>query len=199
VTQGGSGNRAAGVADCLEVHFKDSIAALDGIAMQQKNVGGRTILIWVGPGWPQLSDVLFKRFTSKARAEYFDQVVDVHRDLRDAQITLDAVGPHDGSREKDFDHVDLRALSEGAASPANASAASLALPILATQTGGRIFTSSHDVLADLNTCIRDAEQYYAVSFEAITATSPHELHRIEVKVNRPGVDVRTLNAYYAEP
>ena len=199
VTQGGIGSRAAGVADCLEVHFKDSLAALDGIAMQQKNVGGRTILIWVGPGWPLLSDVLFKRFTPKAQAEYFDQVVEVLRDLRDSQITLDAVGPQDGTREKELARVDLKALNAGATSPANASPASLALPVLATQTGGRIFTSSHDVLADLNTCIRDAYQYYALSFEAITSTTPHELRRIEVKVNRPDADVRALSLYYAEP
>ena len=196
--QDGVDSRAAEASDCLNIHFKDSLAALDGIAQQQKNVGGRTILIWVGPGWPLLSDVQFKRFSPRAQAEYFDHVVQVLRDLRDAQITLDGVGPQDVTREREQARVDLRTLNAPASS-ADASPASLALPVLAAQTGGRVLTSSHDVLADLNTCIRDAVQYYAVSFEAIPSTSPHELHRIEVKVNRPGVDVRTLNLYYAEP
>jgi VWFA-related protein len=199
VTQGSIGVRAAGVANCLEAHFKDSIAALDGIALQQKNVGGRTILIWVGPGWPLLSDVEFNRFTPKAKAEFFDQVVEVHRDLRDSQITLDGVSPEDGTREKEMARVDIKSLAAGATTPANAVPASLALPVLSAQTGGRLFQSSRDVLGDLTSCMRDAEQYYALSFEAITSTSPHEFHRLALKVNKPGLNLRTLDAYYAEP
>jgi VWFA-related protein len=194
-----AGSRPSGEADCLEAHFKDSVAALDGIAMQQKNVGGRTLLIWVGPGWPLLSDAEFKRFTPKAHAEYFDQVVQVLHDLRDAQITLDAIGPADGTRANGQPRIDLKSSNTGIASREDSTPGSLALPILVTQTGGHVLTSSHDVLADLNTCIRDAEQYYAVSFEAITSASPHELHRIELKVNRPKLELRTLSLYYAEP
>ena len=197
--QGGIGQRAAGIAECLQVHFKDSIAALDGIALQQKTIGGRTILIWAGAGWPILSDVEFGRLTPKARAGYFEEVVEVLRDLRDSQVTIDVVSPPDGTREKELARIDVKALIAGTNSVNDAGPSSLALPVLATQTGGRTLTESRDLTADLSSCIRDAAGYYALLFEAMPAASPHEFHRIEVKVNRPNLDVRTMTAYYAEP
>jgi len=197
--QGGIGQRAIGVAECLRVHFKDSISALDGIAQQQKTIGGRTILIWIGPGWPILSDVEFGQLTPRAHAGFFDEVAEVLRDLREAQVTLDAVAPPDGTRQKELARVDEKALIEGTNSMRDAGPPSLALPVLAAQTGGRVLTASRDVIADLNSCIRDADSYYAVLFEAMPASSPHEFHRIEMKVSRPGLEVRTMTAYYAEP
>jgi len=196
--QGGVGERA-GNPECLRVHSRDSIAALDGIAEQQKNIGGRTILIWAGAGWPVLSEVDFGRLTPKAQVSYFDEMVDVLRDLRQAQVTIDAVAPPDGTREEDPARIDMKALFAGTGSARNAGPMSLALPVLAAQTGGRALTASRDLPADLASCIRDADGYYVVLFEAMPATSPHEFHKLEMRVNRPDLDVRTLNAYYAEP
>ncbi len=195
----GRGDRDSGVAHCLQVHFKDSVAALDGIAQQQKTVGGRTILIWVGPSWPLLSDAEFQRLTPREQAGFFDEVVDLHHHLRDAQVTVDAVAPADVSGEKEPVSIDVKAPFAESISALNSGPAGLALPILARQSGGRAFTASRDLTTDLASCLRDADGYYAISFEAMTATAPHEFHRLEVRINRPNVEVRTLSVYYAEP
>ena len=193
------GNRAVGVATCLEAHFKDSVSALDGIAQQQLTVGGRTILIWVGPGWPLLSDVEFQQATQKARKGFFQELVSVLRDLRAAQITLDAVGPRDATREAEIARVDLPALTAGTATAEGAGPSCLALPVLAQQTGGRVMASSNDVAADLTKFLDDAAWYYALSFNPPPAASGVELRSLEVKVNRPGLNIRTVTRYYVEP
>ena len=57
--KGGNDQRRAATVDfatCRAVHFRDSIGALDSIAQKQLTAGGRTLLIWVGPGWPNLSN-----------------------------------------------------------------------------------------------------------------------------------------------
>jgi VWFA-related protein len=193
---GSDGDKDSGVAQCLQVHFKDSVSALDGIAQQQKTVGGRTILIWVGPSWPLLSDQESQRLTPREQAGLSDEVVDLHHHLRDAQVTIDVVTAGGGTPEKDL---------AGMAQPAGSSArnsgglASLALPILARQSGGRVFTASSSLLDDLASCIHDADGYYAITFDAMTALTPHEFHRLEVRINRPNIEVRTLSVYYAEP
>lgn len=187
------------VANCLRVHFRDSIAALDGIAQQQKNLGGRTILIWVGPGWPVPTGPEFDQQTAKARAGLFDELANVLRDLRDAQVTIDAISPPDETREKEQEREGLKMLMEGTRPARETMPASFALPIVATLSGGRALTASHELTADLSSCIHDADAYYVVSFEAMPATSPHQFHKIEVKVKRPGLDVRTMTQYYAEP
>lgn len=190
---------AADFAKCLRVHFRDSISALNNLAQQQRAIGGRTILIWVGPGWPVLSEAELGRLTAQAQTVFFSDLVGVLDDLRDAQVTLDGIEPPDSAREKELAGVDMKALIAGTDSERSAGPASLALPVLAAQTGGRVLSSSDDITADLLSCMRDAAGYYAVSFVAMPATSPHEFHRVEVKVNRPGLDVRTLTTYYAEP
>ncbi len=193
------GARAAGVARCLEVHFKDSVAALDGIAQQQLAIGGRTILIWVGPGWPLLSDVEFKQLTPAARKTYFGEIVTVLHDLDAAQVTLDAVGSRDAAREAEIARVDLHTLTAGTTSPENAAPSSLALQILAQQTGGHVDSGSSNIPASLGKFLDDADWYYALSFIPPPAQNGVELRAIEVKVNRPGVTIRTATGYYLQP
>jgi VWFA-related protein len=197
--QSGIGGRAEDVAKCHKVHFRDSIAALDGIANQQRSIGGRTILIWAGPGWPLPSDVEFQRLSTKARQTFFEETVDLVRDLREAQVTIDEISPPDGAREAEMARVDMPALSAGTTSAREAGPADVALSVLARQTGGRVLNKSDDVTADLASCIHDADVYYSVTFEMMHAAAPHEFHPVELKVNRPGLQVRTMTEYYAEP
>ena len=199
VGHSGIGERAVTVAQCLEVHFKDSLAALDGIADQQAHLGGRTLLIWVGPGWPLLSGPEFQRMSPKAQETMFDEIVTVLRDLREAQVTVDAISPRDGTREAELARVDAADLMAGTTSSRSAIPAGLALPVLARQTGGLVNARSSDVMADLTECIHDADGYYAFSFEADPAANGAvQLHSIDLKVNRPGAKVRTMTTYYAE-
>lgn len=193
------GDKDPGADHCLQVHFKDSVAALDGMAQQQKTLGGRTILIWVGPSWPLLSDAEFQRLTPREQAGFFDEVVDLHHHLRDAQVTVDAVAPGDLAGEKEPVDIDVKAPTAVGVSALNAGSAGLALPVLARQTGGRALIASRDLTTDLASCLRDADSYYAITFNAMTATAPHEFHRLELRINRPNVEVRTLSVYYAEP
>jgi VWFA-related protein len=193
-----SGPHSSDDANCTRVHFKDSLAALDGIAQEQTNRGGRTILIWVGPGWPLPSDGEFNQLTPKARKNYFDEVVTVLHDLRAAQVTLDAVAPRDPMRG-DEKAIVIPHLPTGTASPESARPDSLGLPVLAQQTGGQVIASSSDITADMGRLLDDADWYYAVSFIPPPAQNGVELRSLEVKVNRPGLNVRTMTAYYTEP
>ena len=194
-----TGSGGAGAATCLQVHFKDSVSALDGIAQEQLAIGGRTLLIWVGPGWPLLSDAEFQQASQKARQGFFQELVTVLHDMRAAQVTLDAVGPRDATREAEIAHVDLHTLTAGTATPESAGPSCLALPVLAQQTGGRVMAASDDVAADLGKLLDDGDWYYTISFNAPPAQNGVELHALEVKVSRPDLHVRTLTEYYTEP
>jgi VWFA-related protein len=189
----------ADAANCLQVHFKDSLAALDGIAQQQLSLGGRTILIWVGPGWPLVSVAEFQQLAPKARKNYFDEIVTVLHDLRAAQVTLDVVAPPDTTHEDEKTIVIPPPPTAGAVSPESARPDSLALSVLAQQTGGLVTTTSSDIVADLGKFLDDADWYYALSFNSPPAQNGVELRSLEVKVNRPGLNVRTMICYYTEP
>jgi VWFA-related protein len=194
VAEGGSSDDFA---NCQKVHFRDSLSALDGLAQQQKSIGGRTILIWLGQGWPSFPDIAVGHLSEKIRSALFENVVDLMRDFRDAQMTIDVIAPVGNAREKD--RTPWNRLPLGTESAQNVTPENLALPVLAAQTGGRALTESNDLGADLVTCIRDADSYYALTFQQMRTISSHELHKVAVKVTRPGLDERALSVYYAEP
>jgi len=185
-------------AACLNQRFIRSVSTLNELAQHEVNVHGRLILIWIGSGWPLLSSHEFRPDTKALKQNFFHYLVELSTSLREAQITLDAVSP------KDFFHTtQLRSDHDndyfnGVPSEEEVSAGSLALQVLAHQSGGQILEGSKDVAADLATCISDAESYYVLSFDSAPATSPGEYHPLEVKVNRPGLTLRTNTFYYAQ-
>jgi len=186
-----AGSQAADVINCLQVHLKDSLAVLDGIAQQQVHVGGRTILIWVGAGWPLLSDL---EATPKVRKSYSDEFVTILNDLRASQVTVDNLGTHEADISAERRSLDQpQELSSETGRPAF-----IALPMLAQQTGGRVITDSNDIPGDLGKLLYDAEWYYALSFNPPPSANGAELRSLEVKVSRPGLNVRTMTGYYPD-
>jgi hypothetical protein len=92
-----------------------------------------------------------------------------------------------------------QAFLNGVATADQASSGNLALPVLAYQSGGQVLEESTDLAADIDKCIADAKSYYVLSFDSAPAVNADEYHSLQVKVNKPGLTVRTNTAYYAQP
>jgi VWFA-related protein len=71
-----------------------SLNALERISEAANTKAGRTLLIWIGPGWPMLENpnVLF---TTHEYAAQFDRVVTISGEMRDARVTLYSIYPTD--------------------------------------------------------------------------------------------------------
>jgi VWFA-related protein len=177
--------------NCRDRHVSRSLSALVKIADEQASMPGRSLLVWIGPGWPLLS--------GSQQVDWFRRTVRTMTSIRDAQLTLDVVSTADLEHGKDFRHVDWTDANDGAAGPKGATAANLALPVIAGQSGGVVFGKSKTMAADIAACLTGADHYYAVSFDAPPASSPDELHTVEVKVNHPDATVRAIRLYYAQP
>jgi VWFA-related protein len=185
-------------ATCRAVHFKDSISALDGIAQQQLSTGRRTLLIWMGSGWPTLSSTDLQRLTPKQQHDYAREFATITHDLRAAQITVYSLTPEKRNLNKDLAGNLGSTQASGSASTGHLPR--LAVDEFAERTGGRAIGASSELIADLHRCIRDAKWYYMFSFNAPPAQSvTGEMHSLAVKVNRPGVEVRAMDRYYTEP
>ena len=194
-------NKKAGQVDaatCRAVHFKDSIAALDGIAQQQLSTGARTLLIWIGSGWPVLSSADLQRLTPKQQHDYVREFTTVLHDLRAAQMTVYTLTAEDQrSNQENATAVGKMTISAAGPPP---QLPRLAVDELATRTGGKAISGSSQLTTDLHACIRDAQWYYALSFNApLARNDAGEMHSLAVKVNRPGVEVRSMDLYYTEP
>ncbi|MBS1806303.1 MAG: VWA domain-containing protein [Acidobacteria bacterium] len=183
---------------CRAVHFRDSVAALDGVALQQLATGGRTLLVWMGSGWPLPTESGLEGLAVQDRDSHEKHFVQVLHDLRAAQVTVysvvfgsdsNSIGTNSGTAE-----------SSNVLMPAADALLFFNLSEFARRTGGRALHSSTDLTSSLRECARDAEWYYSVAFNAPPAQSGFgELHSLEVKIDRPNLEVRTMTSYYSEP
>lgn len=185
--EGLEGTRNGG---CRRKHLDGSLAALQRVAKEQSDVAGRSVIVWVGPGWSPAA--LGKH------ADWFPRVVAATDALRDAQATLDFVSTEDYQRAKEFRHVNWAALEQGASSEKQGSAADLSLPALARQSGGLVFNESKDVSKGIEACLGGSDHYYLVAFDPSPTPAKDELHSVSVKVNSKGASVNAPTLYYGE-
>jgi VWFA-related protein len=69
---------------------------------------------------------------------------------------------------------------------------------LADETGGASITISNDLAAGLARMARDASSYYLLGYQP-ERTPDGKWHRLQVKVGRPGLEVRARRGYVATP
>jgi VWFA-related protein len=201
----GHGNKSYGLSlekvndgNCLNERFALSVTALSNFAAAQKNVPGRVIVIWIGPGWPLLAGPEFHADTPEIRLNFFDHFVLLSRTLREAQVTVDAVSSPDLLRKPELQTVQLRSFADGPHTEEQARASDFALQSVVTKSGGRI-TESNSIADQITRCVANVQTYYALSFDYLPSSKPDEYHSLQVKVNKPGAKVLTNTLYYAEP
>jgi VWFA-related protein len=184
--------------NCLNQRFITSISALTRFAKLQIDIPGRVILIWMGSGWPLLNNKQFRPDDASVKAGFFGNLMQVSTALREAQITLDVLLPSSLFRvaESRDEHDD--AFFNGVPNQDEVTAASLGVQALAHQSGGQVLIGAKNISGGIAACMADAQSYYELTFDSAPAAQFGEYHSLQVKVDKPGVTVRTNTVYYAE-
>jgi VWFA-related protein len=71
------------------------------------------------------------------------------------------------------------------------------LRVLADNTDGRAIVNRNDLAAGMKQIMRDASGYYLLGYTSSAAPTDGKFHAIEVRVKRPGVDIRARKGYFA--
>jgi hypothetical protein len=114
-------------------------------------------------------------------------------------MTVDTVATPDLLHSAGFSSGYYSPFLAAVTAPPQANAGNLALPVLASQSGGQVLDDGKDIAAEIAACLADADSWYALSFESAPSAQPDEYRTLQVKVNKPGLITRTNPAYYAEP
>jgi VWFA-related protein len=183
-----------GAAERIEI----SLRALDSVAQFESRRPGRKLLIWVSPGWA-VFDNPNVIVTSQQQRSFFSMIVDFSTRLRQAQVTLysvDPLGTWDAAGPRTFlwENYMKPVTKENKSNTGN-----LALEVMAFQSGGKVLSGSNNVAGEIAQCVEDASAWYTLSFDPQRADAPNTWHSVEVKVDKPGLKVRTRNGYYAQP
>jgi hypothetical protein len=67
---------------------------------------------------------------------------------------------------------------------------------MAETTGGRAFVNDNDVERHIPAVLSESSSYYLLGVDRPASREEGQLHRVEVRVNRRGVNVRTRQGYY---
>jgi VWFA-related protein len=184
--------------NCLNQRFITSISALTRFAKLQVDIPGRVILIWLGSGWPLLNNKQFRPDDASVKAGFFGNLVQVSTALREAQVTLNVLLPSSLFRIAESRDEHDNAFFNGVPNQDEVTAASLGVQALAHQSGGQVLIGAKNISGGIAACMTDVQSYYELTFDSAPAAQFGEYHSVQVKVNKPGVTVRTNTVYYAE-
>lgn len=167
------------------------------IAIEHRELTGRKVLIWMGPGWHANSWQYHDAETA------FDSLIELSTRIREARLAICQIPPPvdpTNATPQPFDLADpkslvaVRSVAELKKDPQLFSD-HVALPALTLQSGGVvIYKASKDEIGD---CLRSARNFYTLSFNPAKTSQIHEFHELKVVV--PDVTTRTSTGYYDEP
>jgi len=181
--------------------FQRSAHQMENIAENEALKPGRKLLIWVGPGWPMLTQTELGYYSAKDQQRLFDGIVELSTKLREARMAVYSVAPASaGAGGSGSTYVfAYQDYLKGVKSPKQAASGDLALKVLAVQSGGRVLGPDNDLAAQIDNCIGDANVFYRISFDPPHADHADEYHDLKVVVDKPGMTARTNTGYYNQP
>jgi VWFA-related protein len=167
------------------------ISTLRKIATEEAQKPGRKIVVWIGSGWPIFNRVGGVELSARERHGIFNSVISISTALRKARITLYCVNSGGAASFSTYYEEFLKPVTTAS----DAEEGDVNLQVLAVQSGGLVLKASNDVSSMLQHCIAEADSFYILTVVA-PLTGPEKFHKIEVKVNTTGIQVRTRNGYY---
>jgi VWFA-related protein len=166
-----------------------TLAALRAIGRATAGYPGRKNLIWVSAAFP----FTLVPETSGSFEHFRNYASEIRRTasvLTDAQV---AVYPVDARGLVGASFVDVANPTD----PFRIVSSHATMNQLAADTGGKAYYNRNDIDVAVNSAMADGGSYYSLAYYPEDKKWDGKFRRIEVKVNRPGVQVRHRRGYYA--
>lgn len=173
--------------------LQKSLQQLGQLIEYERPKPGRKLLLVISPGWPLLIRA-GDQSDMRQRSGVFNSLVQLTNQLREANITLYCLDPFDLGRTDPFEY---QGYLKGVASVKDATYPNLGLQVLATHTGGQVLINGRDISGEIADAVRDASPSYDLTFAPAPGDRANEYHALEVRVDKPGLKVRTTAGYYA--
>jgi VWFA-related protein len=172
-----------------------SMQALDAMIAYEQARPGRKLMVWFSDGWALLSGVNVQP-SQKEEQGIFARIVAASTRLREARITLYQIAPYGSEAAGSLRSSYYEEFLKGVKSANQSVYGNLGLPVLAVQSGGRVFNTTNDLTGALASCASDADYFYVIGFDTFPADDPNEYHSLQIKVDKAGAKARTRTGYY---
>jgi VWFA-related protein len=156
--------------------------ALEAIANHLASLPGRKNLIWISGSFPFQIGMGSIGGTAEQRS-FGNEVESAARALSNANV---AIYP-----------IDARGLVASRGGRGTAGPDVDSMVVLADRTGGRAFYNTNDITGAIHRAIDDSRVTYVLNYYPNHNQWDGRFREIKVKVNRPGVEVRSRRGYFA--
>jgi hypothetical protein len=146
------------------------------------------------PGDPR--NVWMQRLPPANMIELAQRTEDIFRRAQRANVTVYPIDPTGLDGMRSYVSAQLGPNNLGV-STVKAAAQQDYLAAAAANTGGRTVMNTNDFEPGITDIFAENASYYLIGFERADTKADGKLHKLQVKVNRPDVDVRTRSGYYA--
>jgi VWFA-related protein len=193
---------------CNAMNFQSAQAlnALNQAALFVSGIPGRKNLLWFTPGIAWLTDYLpFSQFPLiSCTTDYTKQLQQVYGRLASARVALYPIDPRGvliqqwdpRTRQGDPERHAPQGLGDISAKFGIAAFTdNVSLDDMAKATGGKAHYSNNDLAGLLNDAAASGADYYALSYVPPLSKYDGKYHTIEVKVDRPGVQLEYRRGY----
>jgi VWFA-related protein len=210
----------------IDVRVQRTMAAMKLLSRRMAGYPGRKNLIWVSAGFPiEITSQVVQMSTDSAALEQnavsaAPQVrveknyeTDLHQlaaELTDAQLSVYSVDARgligsvtgDATTQGTNEAGLLRLGADYGAQVARSSTAAQytqdTLLTLSSESGGLLFKNRNDIAGALATSVADGTSYYLLAYYPEKKEWDGKFHKIQVKVNKPGLEVRHRSGYFAK-
>jgi VWFA-related protein len=192
------------------VRIEWTIAALESIALHLAAVPGRKNLVWISSAFPitlgfESTEQMAGGVAQAQRGDlepYQDRLKHLASILNRVDVAVYPVDP--GALQVDTKYqVNFKATAPtlGGARPLQTAGEVrqgdfATMDLLASETGGRAFYSANALGQSIQAAVNDSRFAYVLGFYPDDESWDGKSHRIEVRVNRPGLTVRSRRSYF---
>jgi len=180
-------------------HFNE-VGTLGLIAIDQRSLPGRKMLVWFGDASSQIgqqnSITHFDPWTRIGdRTCGHKPGIEFSTWLREARITVNVLSMDKDAEPRAFDQDFLAAVAKSRAYQDTF----LSISALAAYTGGQVYASWKAIQRDLERPAAGTQAFYTLTFDPPRTEQTDEYHPIAVALSDPNLKTRTLAGYFNQP
>jgi VWFA-related protein len=183
--------RARGVLEEALHHSVRSLRAMDGALRGLSRLPGRKLCLLISDGF------LTGQGTTSDKTAELRRVIDAATRSGTVVYTLDSRGLVTRNRDASVQAGTSLPTQQSSVDRRAEQIFRTTLENIAQQTGGFLVRDTNDLAGGLHRMLEDNASYYLMSYEPINQKRDGKFRKIEVKVTRPGLRVRTRAGYYA--
>lgn len=182
----------------LTDRLQASLNAVGAFLAHESTLPGHKLVIWIGRGWPLMMNT--QSFADRKQEQtFFTTLTALLSASRHARVTFYSVESARTPDERTVEWEDYVLYLKPVTNPMHTPVGSFSIQALSVRTGGVpfAFSGATDLAGTIARGAQDANKSYFLAFASPLDGKQDQYHSLTIKVDKPGLTVRTRTGFYS--